>query len=173
MKTKLCMFVLALAVGMTLRVPARAQADLFSLEAAFIFNFTAFTDWPAQRGRMSTLVVCAHPHGGLNLALSKLEGRATTSRTWHIQPLVDNADLSACDVLIVDGNTADASAVKSALASDRPLLVVRTADAPEGPYVILLVREGDRLRFDVDNREVARRHLGLSSKLLRLARKVI
>lgn len=166
------MVALALALGTTLRMPARAQVDLFSLEAAFVFNFTAFTDWPAARARMAKLVVCANPRGAANFSLSKLEGRVIAARTWHVQPLTDNTDMTTCDVLVVDGSVSNGGAVKSALASDLPLLVVRTSDAPEGPYVILLVRQGDQLRFDIDHREAARRHLDLSSKLLRLARKV-
>jgi hypothetical protein len=86
--------------------------------------------------------------------------------------LSEGSTAAGCDVLIVDGSPATSTAIKSALGTDSPLLIVRTPDAPEGPCVVLLVRQGDQLRFDIDNSEAARRHLGLSSKLLRLARNV-
>lgn len=62
----------------------------------------------------------------------------------------------------------------AAITPDAPILIVRAAEAgeSEGPWVVTLVREGDKLRFDIDNKEALRRHLSLSSKLLRLARNV-
>jgi len=148
-----------------------AQVDLFSLEAAYIFNFTAFTEWPSTRAASTSLMICAGK-GEIGAALAKLEGRPVATRTWHLRTLSDGANPAGCDVLVIDGSLAVSSVIKSALSADSPLLVVRTPDAPEGPGVVLLVRQGDQLRFDIDNSEAARRHLGLSSKLLRLARNV-
>ncbi|CAN7283320.1 YfiR family protein [Trinickia sp. LjRoot230] len=162
-----------LAAAANLHGTAHAQVDLFSLEAAYIFNFTAFTEWPVARARSSALVVCVNPKAEISAPLAKLEGRAVATRHWRVQPIVDNnIDLTSCDVLVVDGDTQYTPPVKAALASDSPLLVVRTQEATPGPYVIMLVRQGDQLRFDIDNTEASRRHLGLSSKLLRLARSV-
>jgi len=171
MRRKLAAAACLLAVAACLRGTAHAQVDLFSLEAAYIFNFTAFTEWPATRSASTSLMICAGK-GEIGAALAKLEGRPVAARTWHLRALTDGANPAGCDVLIIDSSLAISSAIKSALSADSPLLVVRTPDAPEGPCVVMLVRQGDQLRFDIDNSEAARRHLGLSSKLLRLARNV-
>lgn len=161
-----------LALACHAREPVYAQVDFFSLEAAYIYNFTAFADWPAPRLHPSQLYVCVSPGHELAAMLAKLEGRAVASRNWHVHPLHESGDASVCDVLVIDAATTASPSVKAALSSDWPLLIVRTADAAAGPYVILLVLQGDQLRFDIDHSEATRRHLGLSSKLLRLARKV-
>jgi hypothetical protein len=172
MRRKLAAAVFVLAIAACLRVTAHAQVDLFSLEAAYIFNFTAFTEWPPTRAASASLMVCASNKGELGAALAKLEGRQVAARTWHLRMLSEGSTAAGCDVLIVDGSPVTSTAIKSTLGTDSPLLIVRTPDAPEGPCVVLLVRQGDQLRFDIDNSEAARRHLGLSSKLLRLARNV-
>lgn len=156
---------------------AHAQVDLYSLEAAYIYNFTEFTEWPAARSAGGVLAVCANPRTELGAALSKLDGRVISGRTWHVQPVPEGTEIGACNVLIVD-DAASNAAIKSASARDVPILVVRAADVDtgdgdgDGSYIVTLTREGDRLRFDIDNKEAVRRHLGLSSKLLRLARNV-
>ena len=172
MRRKLAVTVIVLAIAACLRGNAHAQVDVFSLEAAYIFNFTAFTEWPAARSTSTSLMICAGGKGEIGAALAKLEGRRVATRAWHLRALSDGDNPTGCDVLVIDSSLAISGAIKSALSADSPLLVVRTPDAPEGPCVVLLVRQGDQLRFDIDNREAARRHLGLSSKLLRLARNV-
>jgi hypothetical protein len=172
MRRKLAATVIVLAIAACLRGNVHAQVDVFSLEAAYIFNFTAFTEWPAARAASSSLIVCSGGKGEIGAALAKLEGRHVAARAWHLRTLSEGENPAGCDVLVIDGSLAISGAIKSALGADAPLLVVRTPDAPGGPCVVLLVRQGDQLRFDIDNSEAARRHLALSSKLLRLARNV-
>jgi hypothetical protein len=165
------LFALAACAG--LQMPAHAQVDLYSLEAAYIYNFTEFTEWPGAQPS-GALTVCVEPRTELGVALGKLNGRAVAGKTWSVKPIPEAGAVGACNVLIVE-DAASSAAAKSASAHDAPTLIVRAADAEAGdaPYIVMLTRDGDRLRFDIDNKEAARRHLGLSSKLLRLARNVI
>lgn len=166
---------IALTAAACARMTAHAQVDLYSLEAAYIYNFTEFTQWPATHADASMLVVCVNPRSGLAPTLAKLEGRIASGRTWSVKPIPEGAAIAGCSVLIVD-DAASSAAAKAAQTRDAPMLIVRAADTDadgsDGPYVVTLLREGDRLRFDIDNKEAVRRHLGLSSKLLRLARNV-
>ena len=166
--------VCALAASACAWMCAHAQVDLYSLEAAYIYNFTEFTEWPAAPAAGTALTVCAGAHSPLGATLTKLDGRTVSGRTWSVKPIPEGAALSACNVLIVD-DAASSAVTKAAPGRDAPMLVVRTADtdAGDGHDVVTLIREGDRLRFDIDNTEAVHRHLGLSSKLLRLARNVI
>jgi hypothetical protein len=163
----------SLAACACARMPVRAQVDLYTLEAAYIYNFTEFTQWPAANADATALVVCANPHTPLGATLAKLDGRKVEGKAWSVKPIPEGAAITACNVLIADDANASA-ATKAAPAHDSPILVVRTADAEtsEGHAIVTLLRDGDRLRFDIDNTEAVRRHLGLSSKLLRLARNV-
>ncbi|WP_206951837.1 YfiR family protein [Trinickia acidisoli] len=169
--------VAALAASACARMSAYAQVDLYSLEAAYIYNFTEFTEWPAARDATGTganaLTVCVNPHTPLGTTLAKLDGRTVSGKAWSVEPIPEGAAIGACNVLIVD-DAASSAASKASPTHDLPILVVRAADADAGDArsVVALFREGERLRFDIDNTEAARRHLGLSSKLLRLARNV-
>lgn len=164
---------LVLAALACAQASAYAQVDLYSLEAAYIYNFTEFTEWPAGHGENTALNVCVNPHTALGATLAKLSGRAVSGKTWSVKPIPDGAAIAACNVLIVEDASA-AAAAKAAAARDLPILIVRPAevDSVDGRNVVTLYRDGDRLRFDIDNTEAARRHLALSSKLLRLARNV-
>lgn len=117
-------------------------------------------------------MLCVNPRAEIGAALAKLDGRPVGKRTLAVHALPDTTSVAACGMLVVDDSSSAATALKTAQATDLPLLIVRTADGGEGPSVIALFRDGDRLRFDIDNKEATRRHLGLSSKLLRLARNV-
>ncbi|MGN6314945.1 YfiR family protein [Trinickia sp.] len=167
-----CIVLVAVAAFTRLWTPVHAQVDLYSLEAAYIYNFTEFTEWPPARAG-SALVVCVNPHTALGATLAKLEGRLVSGKAWSVKPIPDGAAIAGCSVLIVD-DAASSAAARAASGRDVPMLVVRAAesDASDGAYVVTLVRDGDRLRFDIDNKEAVRRHLALSSKLLRLARNV-
>lgn len=151
---------------------AHAQVDLYSLEAAYVYNFTEFTQWPPTHAS-GPLAVCVNPLTELGAALTKLDGRTVSGRAWHVQPVPEGAAIAACNVLIVE-DAASNAASQSASARDVPILVIRAAeaDAGDGPAIVTLVRDGERLRFDIDNKEAARRRVALSSKLLRLARNV-
>ena len=164
---------LALAASACACIPAHAQVDLYTLEAAYIYNFTEVTEWPpVQRGN-AVLTVCANLHTELGATLTKLDGRGVSGKSWSVKPIPEGPAVNACNVLIVDDPASNAL-TKALPARDLPILVVRTAEteAGDGHYVVTLLRDGDRLRFDIDNTEAVRRHLGLSSKLLRLARNV-
>ncbi len=172
MMRKACVLAVLLTAALV-QAGAFAKPDLASIEAEYVSDFIAFTDWPPARPNRRHLVVCVRPQSDLAGALADLEGQFIAMRVCHLRYVAERSDdVAGCDVLVVDGNGTGPSRASPTTASDLPLLIIRTADAPEGPYVIRLVREDGRLRFDIDNGEALRRHLRLSSKLLRLARKV-
>lgn len=169
---RIAIVLVAVVASMHPWMRAHAQVDLYSLEAAYIYNFTEFTEWPPARAD-NTLVVCVNPHTELGVTLAKLAGRVVSGKTWSVKPIPDGASIAGCSVLVVD-DAASSAATRAPVGRDISTLVVRAAesDASDGAYVVTLVREGNRLRFDIDNKEAVRRHLALSSKLLRLARNV-
>ena len=171
MLSRCALFVLAASA--CAQIIAHAQVDMYSLEAAYIYNFTEFTQWPSTHADGASLNVCINPRSPLGATLAKLSGRAVSGKTWAVKPIPDSATIATCNVLIVEDASAG-NVAKSASARDLPILIVRPADVDVGDArnVVTLFRDGDRLRFDIDNTEAARRHLVVSSKLLRLARNV-
>ncbi len=151
---------------------AHAQVDLPKLESAYIFNFTQFTQWPAERARGAELRVCASERSSLRDALAGLNGRLVGARVWRFMT-VGSKGAGECDVLALDDGDSTSAEMREALRSDDAVLVIAGAGATApGEAVIKLIAEDEHLRFDISNTEALRRKLVLSSKLLRLARRL-
>jgi hypothetical protein len=150
-----------------------AQVDLSALEAAYIFNFAQFTDWPPGGPSESTLSVCVDQDSTLGQALAKLDGKHVGKQGWRVRPLPRTEKVADCHLAVLTASTALSAAVKALLASDAPVVIVSEADTAEQGWVIRLVRDGDHLKFDINVSEASRRRITLSSKLMRLARKVL
>ena len=153
----------ALLAGFAAAPSAPAQVPEVELKAAFVYNFVLFTEWPAATlpaGR--PLTICADASGAQLGALRQLEGRTVGGHALSI-----SADPAGrCHVVLYE-HAADAGtgAAGTLTVCDGPSSTCRDA-------VITLLRDGDRVRFDVDASRARARGLSLSSKLLRLAREV-
>jgi hypothetical protein len=148
----------ALLIGAAL---AHAQVDEATLKAAFVYNFALYTSWP---GEPRALTLCIAGTSSLAPALHALEGKPVQSRELVVRDLETSASSTGCNILVLDAE---------APASQEPgVLTICDCADHEGVRgtVIALVREGDRLRFDVDLGAANASKLSLSSKLLRLAR---
>ena len=146
---------------------ARSQVDADTLKAAFIYNFAVYTTWPMPARDPATLILCVDGPSALSPALRMLAGKVVHHRPLAVRETVPaGADAGECDILIVG----PATPVPAPPA--RGLLTVCDCGDARGASaaMIALVREGDRLRFDVDRQQAAAAGLSLSSKLLRLAR---
>jgi hypothetical protein len=145
---------------------AYAQVDADTLKAAFIYNFAVYTTWPIPLRDATTLTACVDRTSTLVPALRALAGKKVQARSFAVRETGTDASPDACDILIV------APRVPVAAPTVRGLLTVCDCndERDASGATISLVREGDRLRFDVDRDEAAAAGLSLSSKLLRLAR---
>jgi hypothetical protein len=158
------------------RSESHAQVDEAALKAAFIFNFTVFVTWPPGALADGHVVVCVGAGGTLTPALQKLSGRAANGMTWVVRviaPAPGEGGANTCNVVVVSGADAAARALRSLAAARQPVLVIGTdEEAAQAAPGILLFRDGDHVRFDIDNSQLVRRNLVASSRLLSLARSI-
>ena len=162
-----------LASPLIVQTSVDAQVDLSALEAAYIFNFAQFTDWPAGRSADNLLSVCVDQESPLGQALTKLDGKRAGKQGWRVRPLPRTEKVADCHLVVLTGSTPLSAAVKALLTSDAPVVIVSEVDTTEQGWVIRLVRDGDHLKFDINVSEASRRRITLSSKLMRLARTVL
>lgn len=144
---------------------ARAQVDADTLKAAFVYNFALYTTWPAPLRDPGALTVCVPARNTLAPAIRALAGKPVEERRLSVRDVAGYAPGDGCDVRIVDADVAAAPA-------ERGVLTICDCDeaaAPSGD-IIVLVREGTKLRFDVDLGAADAARITLSSKLLHLAR---
>jgi len=144
---------------------ARAQVDADTLKAAFVYNFALYATWPAPARNTAEITVCVPARSTLATALGELAGKPVDARKLAVRDVDAYAPGDGCDVRIIDAHIAAAP-------MERGVLTV--CDCGETPAlqggIIALVREGTRLRFDVDLAAADTARITLSSKLLHLAR---
>jgi hypothetical protein len=143
------------------------------LKAAFVFNFTVFTEWPQDvLAPGAPIRVCASGAGALAGALNQLVDKVVNGhRIAVVRPLP--ANVRSCHVLVLASTDREHwGALRRELAGANVLTVSDDSAISADGAVIGLSVENRRIGFDVDMGAARNARLTLSSKLLRLARSV-
>jgi hypothetical protein len=157
-----------------------ATAQEPALKAAFVYNFVKFTTWPeatpaaAPAAASAPIVIAVLGDAVLGESLASLtrtrmvNGRPIEVRVIHVAPV--GKDVS---VLYVAASEDRALGEISQTFDTPGLLTVGESDLfARSGGTIRLVRENDRIHFDIDVASAQKAGLTLSSQLLMLARKV-
>jgi len=161
----------ALALG---SAPVAQAVDRAELEAAIVYNILLFVDWPPEAAPATggALVLCVDPASRLSGPLRSLAGRPVRTHRLELRELPPSEPARGCHALFVDG----ASRVRRALAplKAQPLLLLgdEAAAAPGEALAVRLGQAAGRVVFDIDLAAARQAGLQISSRLLRLARKV-
>jgi hypothetical protein len=145
---------------------AAQTAGEAELKSAYLYNFTLFTDWPADSfAPGQPLNICYPPASPLREALMRLANKMQHGHRIAVLPAPpDQAVSEHCQVLLLDQPLSGAP--------PPGILTVSDGEAARASAVITLQLEGDYLRFDVDTDVARQLRLTLSSQLLKLARSV-
>lgn len=154
--------------------PVHPQATLETdVKAAFLYNFTKFVDWPRTSSLSEPLRLCVVNDDALRRSLEKtIEGETVNGRP--LESLVPRTadDARRCQLLFLGGHDGEEGRMLSAV-RDHPVLTVSdTADFAQRGGGIEFVLENNRLRFDVNLQGAERGGIKVSSRLLRVARRV-
>lgn len=141
--------------------PGHAQVDEYALKAAFVYNIAAFAQWRGAADSALSLCVQAGPE--LDAAVAAMAGRTLAGRRVQV---TRTPPAGGCDVLVRDARP-------PASDLDARLVICDACELPDGRSTVALVREGNRIRFDVDASRARVDGVTLSSQVLRLARRVL
>ncbi len=145
-------------------------ADEMDLKAAFIYNFTLFTTWPEPK---QNLMLCVLGDERFLAQLSKFTGQKSSGTTIHVQKIYGITEAQSCDVLFIDRNEHFHSDQVHKTLEKLPVLTIgESGMADHSGVMILLVRDQNRIAFEIDQNAAVSAGLTLSYKLLKLARKV-
>ena len=164
----------ALSCGVSASGPRqRGGAAEVDIKAAFLFNFTKFVEWP-EGARSGPFQICTLADARFDAALAQTVSGESTGGRPIVRATPDTLEsASACHILfIARGETSQMERWLAAL-DGRPVLVVGESKAAEdaGAHITFLV-EDNRVKFDVNDDAASRAGLKISSKLLRVARRV-
>lgn len=162
-----------------LAMPAAAGAEVaaeYDVKAAFLFNFTKFVDWPPSAfadGR-SSLKLCVLGEDPFGRSLQEVAGEEVGDRKLTVLRAGHLSDPAGCHVLFVSRSERKRlSEILPAVRND-PVLTVGDADGfLEQGGIINFVLEGSKVRFEINQEAADRAGLKISSKLMRLASRVL
>jgi hypothetical protein len=157
-------------LAQTAAVPIEAN-----VKAVFLFNFAKYVTWPpvnlGDRSPAEVRVCVTANDAFFALLKAAVQGEDIDGKPLLPIALEGLDEAKTCQILYVgDSRSADAKAWFDAVKGSQVLTV---ADGPlNDDSVIAFVRDSNRIRFDINRAAAGRRHLNVSSKLLRLAREV-
>jgi len=150
---------------------ADTQAE-YRLKAAFLYNFVAFTEWPADVA--NTLNVCVYGPDPFGEELDKYRGKNVAGRSLAMRRVNSVDNLGSCQVVFVArpviGNLAR---VLDSLSGSPVLIVADSPGAARQGAAINMSAEQSKVTFEANLAAARRNRLNLSSKLLRLASEVL
>ncbi|MFP5381518.1 MAG: YfiR family protein [Gammaproteobacteria bacterium] len=166
-----CLSLLCLA-ALVAGTGAYAQATPeYRAKAGFLYNFIAFTEWPASVG--SPLPVCVIGTNPFGDELAALEGKRVGGRSLTVRMVAAPEQLSGCRVVFVTQDAIGRFPRIAEVLRGEPVLTV--ADSPgaldAGVGVNLLLQQS-RIAFEINLAAARRAQLNLSAKLLQLAKAV-
>lgn len=151
--------------------PPEAPASEYQLKSAFIYKFASFIDWPADMGKKLTL--CAAVPGEAMPNFSVLDGKPVGDMTLVVRHLGPADSAEGCGILYVAApENSSFDDWLSEVGDEEVLTISESPGWLKKGVVVRLMMVDNRVAFDV-NLEAARgENIDISSRLLRLARKV-
>lgn len=161
-----------LLAGCALSRAAAEELPEYRIKAAFVYNFAAFTEWPADIG--STLNLCIYGTDPFGAEILPLAGKKIGERHLALHQRSTLAALKGCQIVFVASpESAQLPRVLEALRGQPVLTVADTPGAlQQGVMLNMRLTEG-RVSFEANLAAVRPARLSLSSKLLRLAAEVV
>ena len=166
---------LAAVAALSLTRGLGAQETLeVDVKAAFLYNFTKFVAWPTPSAPTEPLRLCVVSDDALRRSLERtIEGETIDGRRLESRVPSTPEEARSCHVLFVGQPDTDRDARLLAAVKDLPVLTVSDSnDFARRGGGIEFVRENSRLRFDVNVPGAERAGIKVSSRLLKVARRV-
>ncbi len=170
-KQKILGFLLCNACLITANAASAIVAKESTVQAAFIYNFALFTEWPALSS--SRFNICVMAGDSVYEALQSFKSKQVHGLQVEIIQVTADAALSDCQILFI-GNE-EHSLIKNLPKKIglNPVLVVAEENSFDQHNVtITLVPQDGRVAFNINRTSAQASALNISSKLLKLAKQV-
>jgi len=143
-----------------------------ALKVAYLYNIAKFTRWPATTWNREDepFQFCFYEESGLLDELPMLQKKMINGHPIRLLKTDNELDVQRCNALYIQTNKRRRYRYLLSLIDPQRVLVIAD-DSPFFEYggLINLVKQGQRLRFQVNKQQLTKSQLILSSKLLKLA----
>jgi hypothetical protein len=157
-------------------IPAQAgpndKPSEYDVEAAYLFNFSKFITWPADRGpHGGSILICVLGDDPFGPILDKtVTGEKVDGKTVVDRRITRFEEATGCSILYI--STSEASRLNRVLLAVKDAPVLTVSDLPDfldrGGMIQFVLRD-NRVRFAVNLGPTQHDGLTLSSELLKVA----
>jgi hypothetical protein len=146
-------------------------ADESAVEAAFLYNFALFTEWPNLPA--NEFRICVLGSDPVLVALESVKKKQIKEHPVSIMSISSATQAQSCQVLFVGISEHASIGNLVRQIGNAPVLVVSEEDGYDPKNVIIsLVAQQGRIGFKINRTAAQANSLTVSSKLLRLAQQV-
>jgi hypothetical protein len=152
-----------------------APIQEYELKTAFLYNFVLFTQWQNETAADSSpyLTVCTIGQDPFGPVLEQLQGRKIREKRLLLKREISLDQVRDCHLLYISANEPENLArIREQLQDASVLTVSDLNPASTERTIINMSIDNKRLVFDIDMMAAKQARLVMSSKLLRLARRV-
>jgi hypothetical protein len=160
-------------------LPAHAEAselDEYKLKAAFIYNFAKFVEWPPScfSGAQSPIRLCVLGVDPFEGEIKSLEAKRIGERALVVRYAEKVEEIQECHIVFIGISEKDRiDSVLNALKGS-PVLTISDIDGFANlGGMIGLINAQDKVRFEVNLGAARLAKIEVSSKLLKLANRVL
>lgn len=153
--------------------PARSEENNPSaVKVAYIYNIAKFTRWPESTWNepKDPFILCSYGEDDVSHELTILDNKKIDDHPITVVNVQNDQDFQDCNALYI--STDDSRVYRYLLSQiDQQTVLTITDESPffDAGGFVNLVRENQRLRFQISNQQLANTQLILSSKLLKLS----
>ncbi|BCX89647.1 hypothetical protein MIN45_P2020 [Methylomarinovum tepidoasis] len=147
-------------------------AEEYELKAALVLNIARFTRWPPEAFASSpdTITLCLVEEGVLFQPFESLAGKSVGERRLVVKTAQPIDRLDQCHILFVSGYSKSLLPRIFAAVSGRPVLTIgETPGFVEFGGIVNLIRQDNRVRFEINLEAARSAGIAISSRLLKLA----
>lgn len=150
-----------------------AETTRYDLEAAFVYKFIKFVEWPNSFKDEEFFDVCYTGSGEIQPSIMALVDSEIKDLRLKVKIVEDLNDLQNCELLFVDISSKDGRKKYINFLSRKSVLTVSHFDGfiEEGGMINLLLKN-NRIQFEINIKSAEESNIKVSSKLLRLANSV-
>ncbi|MGE5469599.1 MAG: YfiR family protein [Bacteroidota bacterium] len=151
--------------------PAYADLSAPNIKAAYLYNFSLYTEWPGPP--VDGFHLCIIGRDPVASAIDALDGRLLRGKPLIVQHLDGGDQVGTCHVLYVGALTSGQRAALGRALGQLPVLTVgESRQGDEFAPIVQLIPVGAHIAFEIDLGKARTAGLTLSSRLLGLARAV-
>lgn len=144
----------------------------YRAKAGFLYNFIAFTEWPSTVG--SPLTLCVYGADPFGDELAALQGKSVGGRSLATQQVGSLEQLKNCQVVFIARSAInDLPRILNALKGAPVLTIADATGALDAGVSINMELRQSKIAFEVNLEAAHTAQINLSSKLLRLASRVL